>query len=61
MGDRDVSGQARSPSPAIAGAEGGRSIVQQSRATYSVQVAVLQGFTLTRVQGRKKLQRKLKR
>lgn len=48
------------PSPAIAGAEGGRS-VQQSRATCSGRVSVLQGFTLTCVGGRKKLQKKLRR
>lgn len=55
MGDRDVSGRPQSPSPATAGAEGGRSIVQQSRAACSIQVSVLQGFTLTCVEGTKKI------
>lgn len=39
--NRDVSSRAWSPSPDIAGAEGGRSVVQHSRATYYVRVSDL--------------------
>lgn len=53
MGSRDISSRACSLSPAIAGAEGRSSIVQHRRATCSVLVSVLQGFTLTYRGGRR--------